>query len=121
MDRRKFPRTTTRNFISFVTYYKNGRIESHRTGTAIDVSQGGILLETAEKLEANNISLIATSAENKLIEIKAEVAYSKQIDYRKFKNGIRLRGKHDENVQFAASLIRAYNLRKKSQDRQIFL
>jgi hypothetical protein len=121
MDRRKFPRAKTRNFISFVTYDEDGQIESQKTGTAMDVSQGGILLETAEKIVTKSISLIATSINNMVIEIRAEVVYSRQASTGKFKNGISLRGKPDENVQFATSLIRAYNLRKKAQNRKIFL
>ena len=64
---------------------------------------------------------ISTSIDNKLVEIKAKVVYSRQVDGGKFQNGISLQGNPDENVQFASGLIRSYNLRKKTQNRKIFL
>jgi len=121
MDRRKYPRINTKKFISFVKYNKNGQIESQKTGTAIDVSQGGILLETTEKIDAKSISLITTSSDNKLIEIKAMVLYSRQTDDEKFHTGISLQGYPYENLRFVTGLVRAYLQRKKSQNRKIFL
>jgi hypothetical protein len=121
MDRRKFPRINTNTFISFVKYNKNGQIENQKTGTAIDVSQGGILLETTEKIDTKSISLITTSSDNKLIEIKATVLYTRQVDGEKFQNGISLQGNPDENLRFVTGLVHAYLLRKKSQNRNIFL
>jgi hypothetical protein len=121
MDRRKFPRINTKKFISFVKYNSNGQIESQKTGTAIDVSQGGILLETTEKIDTKSICLITTSSDNKLIEIKAKVLYSRQAGDEKFQNGISLQGNADENLRFVTGLVHAYLIRKKSQNRKIFL
>ena len=121
MDRRKFPRINTNTFISFVKYNKNGQIENQKTGTAIDVSQGGILLETTEKIDTKSISIITTSSNNKLIEIKATVLYTRQVDSEKFQNGISLQGNPGENLRFVTGLVHAYLLRKKSQNRNIFL
>ena len=121
MEQRKFPRIKIRNFISFVEYNKDGQIESHNPGIALDVSQGGILLETRDKLDTQCIHLIYTSNDSKLIEIKAKVVYSLPAGDEKFNNGLSLQGKPDENLQFVTNLIQAYHFRKKSQNRKIFL
>ena len=121
MDRRKYPRSNIKNFISFVVYNENGQIESQKTGTALDVSRGGLFLETAEKISTTSISLISTSSDNKVIEIKAKVIYSRQVDDGKFKNGISLNGNREENLRFIKGLVRSYHLRKKSHNRTIFI
>ena len=119
IDNRRYPRVKTRNFVSFTEIDADGQLTSHRTGTAMDTSQGGILLETNDKIESEYINLIATTLNNTLIEIKGKVAYSKEAGNGIFKNGISLQGKPDENVEFVSSLIRVYNYRKKSKYHKI--
>jgi hypothetical protein len=121
MEQRKFPRIKTRNFVSFVKYNKNGHIESHKTGVALDVSQHGIGMETREEIGAQNIRLIFTSSDNSLIEIKAKVVNSRQIGEKKFQTGLSLQGKPDENLRFVTNLVRAYHTRKKSLNHNLFL
>ena len=119
IENRRYPRVKTRNFVSFIEIDKDGQLMSHRTGTAMDTSQGGILLETHDKIESEYINLIATTLNNTLIEIKGKVVYSKEAANGIFKNGISLQGKPDENVEFVSSLIRVYNYRKKSKYHKI--
>ena len=69
-DRRKLPRTKTRNLIALVSVDQNGKKISQGLGKALDISKGGMLLETPHPIEAGLISLMAVDKDNILFEIK---------------------------------------------------
>jgi hypothetical protein len=71
-DRRQFPRTKTRNLIAHVSVDQNGKTVSQGMGKALDISKGGMLLETVYPIEAAQISLMAVDKDDNLLEIKAE-------------------------------------------------
>lgn len=82
-------------------------------GIIIDISQSGILMETAQKVESNLLSLMVSTKTSELIEIEGKVVYCRKTKSGKFKTGIVLQGTHDDNVQFVKEVIRAYHYNKK--------
>jgi len=113
-DQRKHPRVETSNLISFISYDSKGNLISQSMAKALNVSQSGILIETADRLELGWISLMSADNGNKLLEIKGQVVYSKKGDGGRYQTGISFQGSHDENVDFARELIKVFHHRKKS-------
>ena len=111
-ERRKYPRVDLYSSISYVCVDEKGNLMDQRMGVAINISQTGVLLETAHLLVSNSISLMFVDLENNLTEIEGEIGYSKEDGYGIYQNGIHFRGNHEENVRFAQKLIRAYHYRK---------
>ena len=111
-DRRKYPRVDVYSSISYVCIDIDGKLIDQNMGVALNISQSGILLETGRPIESNIVSLMFVDLEEKLAEIRGEVAYSKQKESGMYFNGIHFKGNHEENIQFAERLVRAYHYRK---------
>jgi hypothetical protein len=112
VNRRKHPRIPTRNLISHLTIEEHGKPISQGLSKAIDISKGGILLETPHPIESGLISLMAVGLDNKFIEIKGELIYSKKTDSGMYHSGIRFVGPDDQVNKFVVGLIKEYNYRR---------
>ena len=111
-DQRKHPRVPTSNLISFNVYDEDGRLVNHSMAKALNISQGGILIETALMLQSDRISLMSADTQNELVEVKGRVRYSRENEYGMFETGISFEGTHDENVEFAKRLVKVFHSRK---------
>jgi predicted Zn finger-like uncharacterized protein len=56
-DPRKSPRIKTRNLISYFSFNKAGKLISEGLGVALDISEGGILLETPYNIKSGLLVL----------------------------------------------------------------
>jgi hypothetical protein len=112
LNRRKHPRIQTRNLISHLSFDEHGNPISQGLGKAVDISKGGILLETPHPIESGLISLIAVGLDNKFIEIKGELVYSKRTDSGMYHSGIKFVGTDVQVIKFVVALIKEYNYRK---------
>ena len=111
-NRRKHPRIKTRNLISHLTFDENGKPISQGLSKAVDISKGGILLETPHPIESGLISLMAVGLDNKFIEIKGELVYSKKTASGMYHSGIKFIGPDDQVKKFVVGLIKEYNRRR---------
>ena len=109
LDRRKFPRVKIFNPISYDCVDKEGVLFDQNMGIALDISQNGILLETANAIESKNIFLLFADIDDNLIKIIGQVIFSVKKKDGKFKTGINFNGSAEENVQFAQKIIQAYH------------
>ena len=112
MEQRKYPRVETCNLVSYMLIGENGEIEDQGMGRALNISQGGILLETSRLILSEHISLMSVDLDNNLIEIKGNVVYSKDNGLGMIQNGICFESEHHETIQFATKLIKAFHTRK---------
>ena len=111
-DQRKHPRVPISNLISFNVYDEDGRLVNHSMAKALNISQGGILIESAVMVKSDRISLMSTDTLNKLVEVKGRVRYSRENEYGMFEIGISFEGTRDENVEFAKRLVKTFHRRK---------
>jgi hypothetical protein len=111
--KRKYPRIRIFSLISYACIDDDGQILAQSYGTALDISQGGLLLETTSAIDADSILLTTIDLEDKIHELKAKVVYCKKTDTGKFRTGMSFQGTKEENIQFAAAMVRAYHSQKK--------
>ena len=112
MERRTYPRVKTCNLISYMAIRENGQIVDQGMGRTLNISQNGILLETSRLLFSEYLSLMSVDENNNLIEIRGKVVYSGIHRSGLIGSGICMQGKHHENIQFAAQLIKVFHSRK---------
>ena len=112
IDRRKFPRIKICNPISYDSVNQDGIQLDQNMGIALDISQNGILLETAQMIQSKYIYLIFVDMENNLIRIAARVIFSVKNKKGNFKSGINFQGSQEENIRFAKKVIKAYDHQK---------
>ena len=111
-EKRKYPRIRIFSLISYACLDDNGQVLGQSYGTALDISQGGLLLETTSAVNADYILLTVIDLEDKIQELKGKVVYCKVIDNGKFRTGISFQGTKEENIQFASAMVRAYHSKK---------
>ena len=113
-NRRKHQRVDTRNLISHASFDKAGKLISQGLSKALDISKGGMLLETPHPIESGLISLMATDRDGNLIEIKGRLRYCKKSSDRKYLSGISFIGTDVQVAEFVTKLIKEYNHRRKN-------
>jgi hypothetical protein len=91
---------------------ENGCIVQQNMGVALDISQGGILIETADSIFSKYVTLISVDLKENMIEIRGKVAYCKKDKSGKYRTGISFRGSHAQNIYFAKGLIKSYHYKK---------
>ena len=113
-EKRKYRRVRIHSLISYVCLDEDGRPIKHLMGTALDISQGGLLLETTQQTEPGNGILITADEQDQLVEIKGKAVYCRETGSGTFCVGICFKGTPAENIQFAQHMVRANYYRRRS-------
>jgi c-di-GMP-binding flagellar brake protein YcgR len=112
-EKRRYVRVKLYYPISYVCMDKNDRIVQQNVGVALNISQTGILIETANSVFSKYVTLILVDLEENVIEIKGKVAYCKKNKAGKYRTGISFKGTHAQNIHFVKGLIKSYHYTKK--------
>jgi predicted Zn finger-like uncharacterized protein len=111
-DRRLHQRVKTQNLISQFSFDEAGKLVSEGIGKALNISKGGMLLETPYPIESEQISLMAADLADNLIEIKGKLIHSKKLFTGMYLYGIAFAGSDEEVVKFIVKLVKEYNYRR---------
>ena len=111
VDPRKYSRVKTRNLISVFSFDKDDNLISHGLGIAMDISKGGILLETPTPIKSGLLVLSATDRDNNLMELRGKLIHSAQSTTGTFLSGIEFIGVDGRVRDFITRLIKEYNFR----------
>lgn len=109
VEKRKYQRIKTQNLISYFSLDESGKMVSQGLGIAMDISKGGILLQTADAIESGLIALAATDRKKNLIKVKGRLAYSKKTSIGTFFSGIKFIGMERQVTKFIVNLVKEYN------------
>jgi len=112
-DRRKYPRVPICDPISYISIDSEGNHLSQNLGTIQNASQNGLNIETYDAIDSEFALISFVDLDQKLVEIKGRIAYSRQKQSGKFENGISLQGTSEEKLQFIKKLVRTYHYTKK--------
>ena len=108
-ERRKYQRVKTHNLVSYVCIDDSGNQIEEGTGRAIEISQGGILIETHNPIKLQDILLMAIDIEGELVNIKGRVVHYSTDDSGKFRTGIQFLETNEKILSFVISLIETYS------------
>jgi len=111
-DRRKYERVEVSNPISYKSIDKDGEIVFNSMGRTLNVSRSGIMLEIAQPIKAEYVSLSTFDLEDNLIKIKGQLIYCRRTDSGLYQAGIRFIASEDEKAKFAVQLIRLHHSQK---------
>jgi predicted Zn finger-like uncharacterized protein len=111
-NRRRHKRIETKNLISHVTVDEHGQAISQGIGETVDISKGGILLETPHPIELGLVVLTTVDLDNNFLEIKGNLVYCRKTATGMYHSGIRFVDTNEQMVNFAVKLIKEYNHRK---------
>ena len=88
-DKRLHTRIDALNLIAYDCMDEDGQVVMHGMGRTLNISEGGILLETHIQIEQQYDALLSISLENDLIDIKGKFVYSRPGKVDKFESGIK--------------------------------
>lgn len=112
VNRRKHTRVKTQNLISYFSFDKNRKLISHGLGIALDISKGGILLETPDSIKSSFLVLTATDKMKKIIEVNGKLIYSKKATGGTYLCGIEFTGNEERIKDFITNLVLVYHVQK---------
>ena len=112
-EKRKHNRISTLNLLSYVCLDEDGKHLEQGMGRTLDISQGGILMETHIQIKSKYILLMSLGFEDELIDIKGEVVYCREGASGMFESGVRFLETNERVSQIVEELIRTFNLEKK--------
>ena len=88
-ERRLHPRVDALNLIAYDFMDEVGQVVMRGMGKTLNISEGGILLETHIQIEQQYNVLLSIGLENDLIDIKGKVVASRPGKVDKFESGIK--------------------------------
>ena len=88
-DKRLYTRIGALNLIAYDCMDEDGQVVMHGMGRTLNVSEGGILLETHVQIEQQYDASLSIGLEDDLIDIKGKVVSSKPGEVDKFESGIK--------------------------------
>ena len=107
-DKRKYPRINIRVLASFEYYDEDGKLFDQKLGVILDISLGGMLIETDDIIKANYVEIVFVNYENKIMSIVGSIVHSRKSENGKAKTGLCFHGAESENIKIATNLIRTH-------------
>ncbi len=89
MDNRQYKRFDSNNLLSYVCLDMNDKVVQQGMGKTLDVSEGGLLLETHVEIESEYDILLSIGFEDNMADIKGNIIYSRQRDDKMIESGIK--------------------------------
>jgi c-di-GMP-binding flagellar brake protein YcgR len=111
VDPRKYKRVKTQNLISYFCFDKAENMTSQGLGIAMDISKGGILLETPCPIKPGRLVLSATDLDKNLMELRGKLIHSTRSASGTYLSGIEFVGVDGRVKDFITRLILEYNYR----------
>ena len=114
-DKRKYPRINIWVPASIECYDDNGELFNRKLGVILDISLGGMLIETDDIIiKANYVEIVFVNFKHKLMSIVASIVHSRKSENGKAKTGLCFHGAESENIKIATNLIRTHYHDKKN-------
>jgi len=118
MNKRKYPRVNIYILASFDCFDEDGELFDQKLGVILDISLGGMLIETDDIVKANYVEIVFVNYEQKLMSIVGSIVHSRKPESGKAKTGICFHGADSENIKIATNLIRTHYYGKKKSSSQ---
>src|SRR3989304_5663028 len=77
-EKRKHARTGSHNLVSYVCRDEMNRVRSEGMGRTMNVSEGGILLETREPFDPSCTISLTLALEDELMDIRGRVVFTRK-------------------------------------------
>ena len=112
-DKRKHERVRSLNLLSYVCVDENQDVVRQGMGRTLDVSEGGILLETHAPIDLRQTISLTIGLEDDMTDITGNVVYCKAGELGKFESGIEFQEKDEEGLRILKEYIKAFREQEK--------
>ena len=109
VEKRKHPRVDINNLVSYRCTDDSGNRTKEGRGKSVNISQGGILIETHDPFEWQDVLLLFIDIEDESVSIKGKVVYCNAANFGKFRTGIQFLETNEKIVTFVIKLLETYS------------
>jgi len=109
VEKRKHPRVNINNLVSYRCMDDSGNQTKQGRGKSVNISQGGILIETHDPFEWQNVLLLSIDIEDESVSIKGKVIYCNAANFGKYRTGIQFLETNKKIVTFVEELLDTYS------------
>ncbi len=109
MDNRQYKRFDSGNLLSYVCEDGNNKVVQQGMGKTVDISEGGILLETHVGINVDNSILLSIGFGDEMADIRGQVIYSRKRDDKMIESGIKFFNVSDEGRKVLNSFIKKFH------------
>ena len=88
IERRRHPRFESLNLLSYVCLDGNNHAVDQGMGRTLNVSKGGILLETYNPVDPEHTMVLTIGLKDNMVHINGKVIYSRTDEDGKFESGV---------------------------------
>ena len=107
-NKRLHPRIDSLNLLSYSCIDETGQVVAHGMGRTLNVSQGGILLETHVKIDLKHTVSLTIGLEEDLVDIMGEIAHSSPGQGENYESGIQFHEMDKTAFQILIKYIKAF-------------
>ncbi len=107
-QKRKFPRVDSLNLLSYFCVDKNHRVVHQGMGRTLNVSEGGILLETTEPIPEEYTIYLSIGFDEDVTDVKGEIAYTKEGENNRSQAGIKFINPDETTRRLIARYVEAF-------------
>jgi len=107
-EKRKHQRVNTVNLLSYVILDEAEKPLEQGMGRTLDLSQGGLLVETKVPIEGKYLLLMAIDIKDELIKIKGKIVYSMEKEPEIFHTGVRFVESNERIHEIIVDLIKVF-------------
>jgi len=109
VEKRKHPRIDINNLVSYRCVDGNDNPTKEGRGKSVNISQGGILIETHDPLEWQDILRLYIDIEDESMGIKGKAIYCNAANFGRFRTGIQFIEPNEKIVSFMEGLLETYS------------
>ncbi len=108
MEKRKHSRINSSNLLSYTCVNAENIVVQQGMGKTLDVSEGGILLETHVSIDSQYLVHLDIGFKDDVAEIVGKVAYTRKGESGRIESGIRFEEYGDESRQVLQQFIKDF-------------
>ncbi len=109
VEKRKHPRVDIHNLLSYRCLDDRGSPKKEGRGKSINISLGGILIETHDSFEWQDILQLFIDIEDETVRINGKVIYCNAANFGKFRTGIQFLESNEKIISFVTGLLKMYS------------
>ena len=111
-EKRKQPRVEVRLPVNYICLDKSGTELGTGMGRTVNVSRGGIYMESPSEIDSDFVVLMTIDVKNELVQVKGKVAHCRVNQSGIYETGIQFIGTPEENIKSIKMLVETYHATK---------
>ena len=113
---RKHERIDSLHLLNYIAFDKNGEVVLQGMGRTLNVSQGGILLETHLSIPTDHQISLSIGLEDEMIDIKGKIVYSREGKNQKYESGIEFFEINEDSMRVLNKYVVAFREQRGEHD-----